>query len=186
MTELFQKSTVILSELQCLFGPFAFESSHPTWPTPPSFATLILILVWPQALPKTNIQSLIPFASSTSVPISFSWPPWACSEISGSGPFKKLQSRGQHQILWPSFSHIISEERIFPSPTSSLTHTKPKSTGTIIGNQGHRGPALCTKFGGIQMFQGRGESSNMRILGDRGHGSIWWAKPKMKGIRARL
>ena len=109
MTELFQKSTVILSELPCLFGPFAFESSHPTWPTPPSFATLILILVWPQALPKTNIQSLIPFASSTSVPISFSWPPWACSEISGSGPFKKLQSRGQHQILWPSFSHIISD-----------------------------------------------------------------------------
>ena len=127
---------MILSELWCLFGPFAFESRHSTWPFPPSFPTLILILVWPQALPKTNIQSLIPSASSTSVLLSFFWPPQPCSGISGSGPFKKLQSRGQHQIIWPSWAW---SENLSFSPVISDSHQAQVSSclkGTIIRNQG--------------------------------------------------
>lgn len=101
MIEIFQKWTMILSELWCL-RTFCLWSSQLIWLTSPSFMTLIPILVWPQALPKTHSHSMIPSASRGAHQLPWTSTAWLWNFWLW--PLQGLQRGGQQQIFWPSWA----------------------------------------------------------------------------------
>lgn len=114
---------MILQELWCLSGLYAFELNQPTWLIPLSFSTLTLILFWPQGPLWIYIPSQIPSASSTWVPIALPdillllrtsclWPPQSFRVEARTTPF------GLPRYKW----------RVSTSLPLSLNHAKPKSS----------------------------------------------------------
>lgn len=151
------------------------------WP-PPSFPTLNLILVGPQALPETHIHPLAPSASSTLVPFTSCEPPQPCSGISGCGSYRSF--RGEATLNTLAFLGP-NEESLHLSHCLWITTKKSRSFLQWQSWGATKDSWACPMHSswGIQKCQWGERSLSIGLLGDRGHG-IWWAKPKMKGTCA--
>lgn len=184
-TEVFQKSTVILSELWCLFGPLPLNQANPPDQLHPPFQPLsrfwsdLRLSLRPTPIPWFLLPPALqgPWAS-----LGLPNPALEFLAVAPSRDFRGEGSTKFFGLAGPGW-------RILPSLPLSLNHTTPKFRLPLQwqswGIKDAWALFYALKLVGSRSFRGGGRVLEHEDSGRQGTWSIRWAKPKMKGTCAK-